>query len=178
MVLRPLLATDAEAYQVLRLRSLQEHPEAFALALEDEQQTSLETVARRLAQSSPERYILGAFEGETLIGILSFRRWEGLKIRHRASVGGMYVPPELRGRGVGKALLEEAIDRARAIAGIEDLILAVTVGNEQARALYLKVGFTPVAIDPRYMKVGERYFDIEWMQLRLSRERSDPRSTT
>jgi RimJ/RimL family protein N-acetyltransferase len=74
--------------------------------------------------------------------------------------------------------LEEAIDRARAITGVEDLMLAATVGNEPARALYLKVGFTPVAIDPRYMKVGERYFDIEWMQLRLSRKRSDPRSTT
>ncbi len=117
MVLRPLSATNAEAYQVLRLRSLQEHPEAFALALEDEQQTALETVARRLEQSSTERYLLGAFEGETLIGILSFRRWEGLKIRHRASIGGMYVPPESCGRGVGQALLEEAIDRARAITG-------------------------------------------------------------
>jgi ribosomal protein S18 acetylase RimI-like enzyme len=89
----------------------------------------------------------------------------------------MYVPPELRGKGVGKTLLEEAIDRARALIGVEDLILAVTVGNEQARALYLKVGFTPVAIDPRYIKVGERYFDIEWMQLHLSREDSDPRRT-
>jgi ribosomal protein S18 acetylase RimI-like enzyme len=177
MVLRPLTTTDAEAYQALRLRSLREHPEAFALALEEEQQTSLETVAGRLERSSTERYILGAFEGENLIGILSFRRWEGLKIRHRASIGGMYVPPELRGRGVGKTLLEEAIDRASALIGVEDLILAVTVGNEQARALYLKVGFTPVAIDPRYIKVGERYFDIEWMQLRLSREDSDPRST-
>jgi hypothetical protein len=94
MVLRPLTTTDAEAYQAIRLRSLREHPEAFALALEEEQQTSLETVARRLARSSTERYILGAFEGENLIGILSFRRWEGLKIRHRASIGGMYVPPE------------------------------------------------------------------------------------
>jgi ribosomal protein S18 acetylase RimI-like enzyme len=106
MVLRTLTTTDAGAYQALRLRSLREHPEAFALALEEEQQTSLETVARRLERSSTERYILGAFEGENLIGILSFRRWEGLKIRHRASIGGMYVRPELRGRGVGKTLLK------------------------------------------------------------------------
>jgi RimJ/RimL family protein N-acetyltransferase len=74
--------------------------------------------------------------------------------------------------------LEEAIDRAHAITGIEEIILATTVGHEQARALYLKVGFIPVAIDPRYLKIGERYFDSEWMQLRLSRERGDPRSTT
>jgi ribosomal protein S18 acetylase RimI-like enzyme len=173
MVLRPLTAADAEAYQALRLRSLREHPEAFAPAVEEEQTASLETVARRLERSSTEGYILGAFEGEKLVGILTFRRWEGLKIRHRASIGGMYVSPESRGRGIGKALLEEAIEQARALTGVEDLILAVTVGNARARSFYLTVGFTPVAIDPRYIKVGERYFDIEWMQLRLTREQSE-----
>jgi ribosomal protein S18 acetylase RimI-like enzyme len=167
MVLRPLTAADAEAYQALRLRSLREHPEAFALALEEEETTSLDAVARRLERSSTEWYILGAFEGEKLVGILSFRRWGGLKIRHRASIGGMYVLPESRRRGIGKALLEEAIQQARVLRGVEDLILAVTVGNERARSLYLTVGFVPVAIDPRYIKVGERYFDIEWMQLRF-----------
>ncbi len=55
MVLRPLLATDAEAYQVLRLRSSREHPEAFALASEDGQPTTVEMVARRLAQSVFQR---------------------------------------------------------------------------------------------------------------------------
>ena len=148
----------------------------FARALEEEQQTSLDAVAKRLADSSSERYVLGAFEGDMLIGILSFRRWEGLKIQHRASIGGMYVPPESRRRGVSKALLETAIEWARALTEVEDLIVAVTVGNEQARALYLKMGFTPVALDPRYLKLGERYFDVEWMQLHLTRELGDPRS--
>jgi GNAT superfamily N-acetyltransferase len=105
MVLRPLAATDAEAYQRLRLRSLQEYPEAFARAFEEGQRTSLDAVTKRLEHSSSERYILGAFEGDTLNGILSFRRWEGLKIQHRASIGGTYLPPESHGRGVGKALL-------------------------------------------------------------------------
>ena len=160
MVLRPLTATDAEAYQRLRRRSLREHPEAFARAFEEEQQTSLEAIAKRLAHSSSERYVLGAFEGETLIGILSFRRWEGLKIQHRASIGGTYLPPESRGRGVGKGLLGDRIERARALTGVEDLIFAVTVGNEQARAFYPKMGFMPVAIEPCYKKLGERYFDV------------------
>jgi ribosomal protein S18 acetylase RimI-like enzyme len=89
----------------------------------------------------------------------------------------MYVPPESRRRGVGKALMETVIERARTLTGVEDLILAVTVGNEQARALYLKMGFTPVALDPRYIKLGERYFDVEWMQLHLTRDLGDPRRT-
>jgi hypothetical protein len=79
VVLRTLVATDAQAYQALRLDSLRECPEAFMSAFEEEQQTSLETIARRLEHSSNERYALGAFEREKLIGILSFRRWEGVE---------------------------------------------------------------------------------------------------
>ena len=102
MIIQSLTATDAARYQSLRLRALREHPEAFAAAWEEEQQLSLETIATRLQQSSAERYILGAFAGEELSGLLHFRRWEGLKIRHRASIGGMYVPPAYRGRGIAR----------------------------------------------------------------------------
>src|SRR5215510_2238058 len=172
MVIRSLTATDAARYQPLRLRALQEHPEAFASAFAEEQPLALETVATRLQQSSAERYTLGAFEGEELSGLLHFRRWEGWKIRHRASLGGMYVPPEYRGRGIGKRLLLEALARARTLKGLEDLILAVTVGNERARALYLAVGFRVMMREPRYLKIGEEYFDIEWMHLSVNREGS------
>jgi ribosomal protein S18 acetylase RimI-like enzyme len=85
----------------------------------------------------------------------------------------MYVPPEYRDQGVGKALLLDAITRAHTLSGLEDLILAVTVGNERARALYVVVGFTSVAIEPRYLKIGVQYFDIEWMHLSVSREDSN-----
>src|SRR5215471_4762495 len=173
MWIRPLTATDAARYQPLRLRGLQEHPEAFASAFEEEQQLSLEMVVTRLQQSSAERYILGAFAGEDLSGLLHFRRWEGLKIRHRASIGGMYVPPEDRGQGIGRALLLEALTRAHTLSGLEDLLLAVTVGNERARALYLAVGFTSVTVEPRYLKIGEQYYDIEWMSLTVNRTHTD-----
>jgi len=178
MVIRPLTGRDAAEYQLLRLRALREHPEAFAPAFEEEQQFSLETVATRLQQSSAERYVLGAFEREELNGLLHFRRWEGAKIQHRASIGGMYVPPEYRGRGIGRALLLDALTRARTLNGVEDLILAVTVGNERARALYLAVGFTPMARESRYLKIGEQYFDIEWMYLSAHGKQNDAEKTS
>ena len=178
MLIRSLTTTDAARYQPLRLRALREHPEAFAPAFEEEQQLPLEAITKRLQQPAAERYVLGAFEGEELNGLLHFHRWEGLKIRHRVSIGGMYVPPEYRGQGIGKRILLEALARARMVKGLENLILAVTVGNERARALYLAVGFRTVTREPRYLKIGEEYFDIEWMHLSINREQSDSEETS
>ena len=75
-------------------------------------------------------------------------------------------------------LLVEALARARTLRGLEDLILAVTVGNERARALYLAAGFRAVTREPRYLKIGKEYFDIEWMHLSVNREHSDSEETS
>ena len=53
----------------------------------------------------------------------------------------LYVPPEGRGRGVGKALVEEAIATARG-EGAEALRLDSTRNLEAAIALYRHLGFT------------------------------------
>lgn len=134
MEIRTLTEDDAAEYQVVRLRSLQEHPEAF-----------------------------GAFVEGNLIGIASLFRFPRAKSRHRAILGGMYVCPEARGQGV----LNETIRCARDEIQLEDMILAVTVGNETARNLHIKAGFIPFGVDPRYIKINDQYFDIEWMILPL-----------
>lgn len=78
----------------------------------------------------------------------------------------MYLP-EARGKGAGRLLLVETVSRLRAIDGIEDIILAVTVGNDSARALYTSAGFERSYIEPRYFKIDGCYYDIEWMCLRV-----------
>jgi RimJ/RimL family protein N-acetyltransferase len=62
--------------------------------------------------------------------------------------------------------------------GLFFLMLTVTIGNERVRALYLAVGFRAVTREPRYLKIGEEYFDIEWMHLRVNREQSDSEETS
>jgi ribosomal protein S18 acetylase RimI-like enzyme len=54
----------------------------------------------------------------------------------------MWVAPEHRMRGVGRALMDSAIAWARGI-GASALILDVTAGNGPARRLYQRAGFTP-----------------------------------
>jgi GNAT superfamily N-acetyltransferase len=161
-----LTADDAASYQPLRLRALQEHPEAFGASYEDERQRSLVIVAERLA-ATPDSFMLGAWAQDALVGIVGLYRSPGIKVRHRAGVGGMYVAAEARGQGIGRALIQQLIEHAPTMTDLEEIILAVTVGNVTARALYLAAGFTPTYIEQRYIKVGESYYDLEWMSLRL-----------
>jgi L-amino acid N-acyltransferase YncA len=172
-------ADDAAAYQALRLRALQEHPEAFGSAYEDECTRPLAAVAERL-QALPERFTLGAWSTGELVGIVSFYQSAGRKVCHRGGVGGMYVASAARGQGAGRALLAELINRARRLPALEEIILAVTVGNVTARSIYLAVGFQPSHVEKRYIKVADRYYDIEWMTLLLKdkmTERQDDKVT-
>lgn len=166
MNIQILALADGEAYQALRLRALREHPEAFGSAYEDEAVVALEKVAERLV-SAPERFTLGAWQNASLVGMAGFSRNTGRKTRHRGMVWGMYVAPEVRGQGIGAALLNEIIQRAKQLDGLEEIVLAVTVGNPAARKIYIQAGFVPSHVEKRYIKLDNTYYDIEWMTLRL-----------
>jgi ribosomal protein S18 acetylase RimI-like enzyme len=165
---RVLTEADTAAFQAMRLRALKEHPEAFGSSFEAEVGMALEQFAKFL--SSPDSPWFGAFRDDQLLGVAGLMRSQGTKTRHRAMISGMYVVPEGRGLGLGQALVDAVMNRARATNGLEDVSLAVTVGNDAARHIYIKAGFTPYSIDPRYLKVGDQYFDIEWMILRVAQD--------
>jgi ribosomal protein S18 acetylase RimI-like enzyme len=63
------------------------------------------------------------------------------KRRHLAWVLRMYVSADSAGRGVGRALLAAALERARALPGVEKVNLTVAEHNARAVALYESVGF-------------------------------------
>lgn len=168
---RALTPADAAHYRRLRLRALAEHPEAFGASYEDEQGLGDEEVAAQMRAAQPHTLYAGAFAGPELVGILLLTRYLREKVRHKAMLGGMYVAAELHGRGVGRALLGFVLEQARALDGLEDLTLAVTVGNEAARRLYEGAGFVAYGVEPRYIRVGTTYHDIVWMHLRLHSQR-------
>ena len=74
-----------------------------------------------------------------VIGSLGVSREEHPVNRHVASLG-MMVMKEWRTRGVGSALMTEALRWAEQM-GVEKLALSVYPDNAPARALYVKFGF-------------------------------------
>jgi ribosomal protein S18 acetylase RimI-like enzyme len=148
---------DAAAFQAIRLRALREDPVPFLSTYEEEAIRSVEDVAARLGTRAPGTAVLGASRDRVLVGILGFYRHAPTKARHRASLWGMYVAPEERSRGIGKALLDEAIALLRAAGDIEQIELTVVRSEDPARRLYVAAGFEVQGTMRRAMKDGERY---------------------
>lgn len=164
---RRLTGADASRYFELRLRALREHPEAFATSYEEARERSLDEVAERLAPSSAH-VTLGMFRRDDLVGIVTARRFTGAKTRHRATITAMYVTPAARGTGTGRSLLRSVLDACREWDGVQEVSLFVTVGNLAARALYVGEGFEPCGIEPRSLRVGDQFYDVELLNLNLA----------
>jgi ribosomal protein S18 acetylase RimI-like enzyme len=161
---------DGEAVWGLRLRALRDDPEAWGTVYDEAMAAGSGAVLQRLCESDDEHFYLGALAGNgdtELVGMVRFARAEGRKDQHKAQVASLYVPPEWRGQGVGRALMEEIIARARRLEGLEEVRLDVVTTNTAAVALYRSLGFEVYGTDPCTLKDGERYWDEYLMLLDL-----------
>ena len=139
--IRPLGPADAPAFRELRIRALRAHPDAFGRAPDEVDPVEVWAERFRVDAGSDLDFILGAFEGDALVGVAGCHRERFVKHRHTAYIWGMYLVPEHRGTGLGRRLLVTAIARARTWPDLESLWLDVTTTNQVARALYAACGF-------------------------------------
>jgi RimJ/RimL family protein N-acetyltransferase len=162
-----LTPDDAAAFQALRLAALQEAPSAFGSSFEEESNFPPSVIEGRLAIKS-DRGPFGAFEGEELVGLVALGREDMKKLAHKALLGGMYVKPEHRGKGIGKALLGEALSLARSVPEVVQVNLCVNAANTDAIQLYEAAGFKVFGREPGAMYINGEFHDELHMYLRVA----------
>jgi RimJ/RimL family protein N-acetyltransferase len=140
MNIRLLAAADAAAFQQLRLAALLDTPASFASSHAEEKDVPLDDVARRL-EPRPGHAVLGAFDGDALVGMVGLGREARAKFAHKGVVWGMYVAPSARGHGVARDLMVALVALARETRGFVKLDLVADSQNVAAIALYESLGF-------------------------------------
>src|SRR4051812_6797376 len=147
---RPLRRDDAGAYHALRLTMLREHPEAFTSSYDEEALKPVRWSEERIGPhaTAPHDFILGAFAGSgELVGTVGLSVERRAKQRHKALLFGMYVAPAAAAHGVGRALLEACVERARAIPELRQINLTVTATSTRARRFYEAAGFRAFGVE-------------------------------
>jgi ribosomal protein S18 acetylase RimI-like enzyme len=166
MKIEQLSPEDAADYQGLRLFALQESPAAFGSSYAEEVDRPLEVVEKRLADA--RNHVFGAIdENGRLVGIATLRREGRVRSDHKAFLFGMYVLPEYRRQGVGRALLEAVIRRAEVL-GIRQVNLTVNSENRAAVLLYESCGFERFGLERDAFRIGNGFFDVVYMALRVT----------
>jgi RimJ/RimL family protein N-acetyltransferase len=121
-----------------------------------EERRYLRTIARY-----PHAAVFVAEEGERIVGRLSLARDPNPASAHVADLGLM-VAASHRRRGIGRGLLEAAVQWARE-SGVRKLELHVLPHNEAAIALYEGFGFRREGVRKGQYRRNGRYLDAVLM---------------
>jgi len=116
----------------------------------------------RRTQSGAKGYALIAVAGSEIIGFLTMEPGRRRKIAHTVEIG-MSVREDWRGKGVGLALIEHAVEWARRSSDFVKIVLNVFSGNEAAIRLYEKAGFLIEGRLERQVLLPDGYQDLVLM---------------
>ena len=161
MGVRRVRPDEWEALRAIRVRALEESPDAFG-------STALEALQRDDGQwrawaeagaSSATTALFVAGDNGKIVGLCGTFVHEDDP--RTAQIVAMWVEPECRGRRLGEQLLDAATSWSEG-RGARQLVLDVTEANEAARRLYGRAGFretgakAPLRSNPRLSTVEMR----------------------
>ncbi len=137
--IRPIRPDEWQALKALRLRALASDPDAFGGRLEDAIEHDDERWRSRAAADPAEAvtYVAEATDG-SLVGMAVGA--PAPDHPEAAGLFGMWVAPEVRGQGIGGALVDAVAGWARS-AGYALIGLGVTTTNTAAVTFYERKGF-------------------------------------
>ena len=133
---------DVLAAMVVGLHA--EDPGPVPMTPERARRHAAQMVSLDNAHDAPVRPLLGR-RGEERVGYVILAYFWSNELGGRlAYLDELFVRPDLRGQGIGSALVRRASELARS-EGLPRLLLEVNDANPRARGLYQRLGFTALA---------------------------------
>lgn len=162
--LRRLRKEDASCLCQFRLFALQESPHCFGITFAEEKQKSV----TELQNEIQSHFLYGAWQADTLIGLIGGYVNPLLQLRHKVNIYGAYVLPAYRRQGAMSLLLELFLkDMA---ASYEIALASVVSTNKPAIDCFNRHRFSTFGTEPNAMKTIGGYVNL----LLLCRELHQP----
>lgn len=166
-VRRLLRGADAEALVALRLAVVADSPRGMGLTLAEEELRPLDSFRAQLSARAPSG-VFGIFIADRLAaaaGVL----WPTVypSGAHKAVLWGVFTAPSARRRGFARALAAHAVVHAFQH-GARRVYLSVYMPNPEATRLYESLGFVATGREPEVLRLGNEYFDIQYMSMAAS----------
>lgn len=148
MHIAPLAAEHIAAYRRLMLHAYEQAADAFTSTVEERSALPDSWWLKRMADPDGAGIAFGAFLDGELAGTVALEFSSKTKTKHKVHVVGMFVLETCRGRGIGKALIQAAIEYACSRHDLRLMTLTLTQGNEFALGLYEACGFKQFGVEP------------------------------
>lgn len=159
---------DAEDRDLAGVTAIYNDAVAHTTAIWNETTVDVENRRAWLAERQKAGYpvLVAVSDEEEVLGYASFgdwRAWDGYRHTVEHSI---YVRAGQRGTGIGKALMEALIGRARA-AGKHVMVAGIEAGNLGSIRLHQKLGFEQTGLLKQVGTKFDRWLDLAFLQLTL-----------
>jgi phosphinothricin acetyltransferase len=154
------LATVADADAI---RGIYNHEVLTSTVTFDLRPRSLAEQAEWLEARSGAHAVIVAVDGDEVVGFASLSPFRDRPAYSTSVEGSVYVRGDQRGRGVGRALLEELMKLATQH-GFHALLARIVGGHEASIALHQAVGFEVVGTEREVGRKFNRWLDVVVMQ--------------
>lgn len=158
---------DAKAADLEAITAIHNHAVLHTTAMWNDDTVDVADRAAWLTDRTASGFPVIVAVDET--GVLGYASFGGFRPRsgYRYTVEhSVYVRDDLRGRGIGGALMRELIERARTL-GLHVMVAGVDSENAGSIALHTRLGFVEVGRMPQVGTKFGRWLDLTFLQLVL-----------
>lgn len=130
------------------------------------------SVERRRAEwfdhyaDSGRHQMLVAEEGSDVVGYATSSVFRPKAAYETTVEATIYLAPDAKGRGIGRALYSELLDRLRK-EDVRRVLAGITLPNPASKALHERLGFTQVAHFTEVGRKFDRYWDVIWLEKKM-----------
>jgi phosphinothricin acetyltransferase len=157
-MIREATKADAEAIAAIYAPLVTDTVVSF-----EEEPPSAAEIAKRIAAS---HLCLVAEEAGDVVGYAYAARFHSRAAYRWSTEASIYLAPEARGRGIGKKLVTELLDRLRQM-GFVNVFGGATVPNPASERLLESFGFKKIAHQEHVGFKFDAWHDVSWRQLTL-----------